>query len=365
MGIFGRKKTALSEAARFFRARRFADTIRILEPQVFAYRENPSYYYMLGMACLYTGDYFGANTYLKRCLQIDYRQKNAQLGLAIICLKRNETHESLRIWLEILDDEPKNRFARLGLDTVKKNPSPQGIEALFENRRELSLVPSPGFFLPVWAKRLIAGALLVAFLGFGGVFLRQRFLPAGAAYTRPGVQAVYLDRGEEVLDKESRAVFMLTEQEIRSSFESVKSFLDRYEDNQARREINRLLLSNAGRGVKSKASAFIPFIQTPTFANFPDSFSFQEVRANPALHEGCFVRWKGRISNVVVEEKRITFDFLVGYADQKILEGIVPAELDFAARLEAAFAYEIIGRVVTAKSGGLALNILSLHELGL
>jgi tetratricopeptide (TPR) repeat protein len=363
MSAVGKKKTALSRAVRLFKKRKFADTIRILEPQIFAYRENPRYYYCLGMSCLYTGDYAGADSFLKRCVQLDLGQINARLGLAVVHLRRNETQESLRIWLEILETDSKNRYARQGLNVVKKSSRPEDLDDFFDGRKDLALVPSPGFFLPFRVKCFF-GILILLFLLVPGSLVLKEKLSQKPDPLRPEIAAVTIGKDDVVLDTEIRAVNMMTEQEIRTTFENIKDLFDRYEDNLARREINRLRLSNAGRAVKNKIQAFIPYIRTPTFAAFPESFTYQEVVKDPLLYEGCFIRWKGRISNIVVSEKRITFDFLVGYQDQKFLQGIVPARMDFAANLEPAFAYEVIGRITPA-SPGITLQIVSLHELGL
>jgi hypothetical protein len=366
----GKKKTALARAARLYKAREFAQVIRILEPQIPAYRENVKYFYLLGMSCLYTGDYGTAIIYFRRCIDLDYRHVNAQLGMAVVHLRRNETRESLRIWLEILEDDPKNRYARLGLETVRKltggeDDDDDGIEGLFQGRKDLALVPSPGFYLPSWIKGLIAiTALLLVFFP-AGLMLKKR-LSEKPEPQRPGIAAVKIESADIVLDTENRAVNMLTEQEVRVIFDKIKDLFDTYEDNLARREINRLLLSNASQNIKNKVRSLIPFIRTPTFADFSGSFSYQDVMKDPLLYDGCFVRWKGRISNISISNKRIDLDFLAGYDDQKVLQGIVPSWMEFAANLEQSFAYEIIGKVaIPPGRPGIVLQILSLHELGL
>jgi hypothetical protein len=365
----GKKKTALSQAVRLFKERKFAQVIRKLEPQIPAYRENSRYFYLLGMSCLYTGDYGTAIIYFRRCIDLDYRNIGAQLGMAVVHLRRNETEESLRIWLEILDEDPQNRFARRGLEIVRENAGAEngreGFENLFEGRKDLVLVPSPGFFLPARVK-LLVGILLALFaLVPAALILKDRF-HSEPQPARPEIASIKIETGDVVLDTENRAVNMLTEQEVRTTFEKIKTLFDTYQDNLARREINRLLLSNAGQAVKNKVRAFIPFIMTPTFADFPASFTYQDVMADPALYEDCFVRWKGRISNINIAQNRIDLDFLVGYEDQKVLQGIVPAWMEFAASLEQTFAYEIIGRVTLASGrSGILLQIFSLHELGL
>ncbi|MDR1625899.1 MAG: tetratricopeptide repeat protein [Spirochaetia bacterium] len=365
----GRKRTALARAARLYRARKFAQVIRVLEPQIPAYRENARYFYFLGMSCLYTGDYGTAITYFRRCTDLDCGHTNARLGLAVVHLRRNETRESLRIWLEILEEDPKNRYARLGLETVRKiagtEDGDDGIEALFQDRKDLALIPSPGFYLPGWAKWLIAALAVLLVLVPAGFAARQRLLEKPQPQ-RPEIAAVKIESADVVLDPENRAANMLTEREVRVIFDKIKDLFEAYEDNLARREINRLLLSNAGQNIKNKARSLAPFVRTPTFADFPASFAYQDVMKDPLLYDGCFVRWKGRISNVNISGKRIDFDFLVGYDEQKVLQGIVPSWMEFAAKLEQSFAYEIIGRVaIPSGRPGILLQVLSLHELGL
>jgi hypothetical protein len=289
--------------------------------------------------------------------------------MAVVHLRRNETEESLRIWLEILDGDPKNRYARRGLEIVRDNTGAEnggeGLEKLFEGRKDLVLVPSPGFFLPAWVKAVGIGLLLMFVLVPAALIVKDKFL-RDPEPSRPEIAAIKIETTDVVLDTENRAAIMLTEQEVRTTFGKIKELFDLYQDNLARREINRLLLSNAGQTVRDKARSLIPYITVPTFANFPSSFTYQDVMADPALYEGCFVRWKGRISKIEITQNRINLDFLVGYDDQKVLLGIVPAWMEFAAALEQTFAYEVIGRIaLSQRQPGIMLQIISLHELGL
>jgi hypothetical protein len=217
----------------------------------------------------------------------------------------------------------------------------------------------------VWLKRLTAILFALFILVPAGLLVKQK-LNQKPEPARPEIAAVKIENTDTVLDTENRALNMMTEQEVRVIFDKIKDLFDTYQDNLARREINRLLLSNAGQSVKNKVRAFISFIRAPTFADFSGSFTYQDIMKDPLLYEGCFVRWKGRISNVNISENRINLDFLAGYDDQKVLQGIVPSWMDFAVTLEQSFAYEIIGKVlVSSNRPGIVLQILSLHELGL
>src|SRR6056297_3339436 len=106
------KSGVLSRATRLLKNKRYKEVIRLLEPNVFLYRENSDFFTSLGLACLYTGDFGGAESYLKRAYQIDNEKIPAMLGLAVYELKRGHTEESIRYYLTVLDLDPKNRTAR-------------------------------------------------------------------------------------------------------------------------------------------------------------------------------------------------------------------------------------------------------------
>ncbi len=357
------KNRELEKAKKLFRKRKYTETIRLLEPQVFTYRENPEFYHYLGVSCLRNGDFAGAYSYLKRAEQLEPGRTDSLLALAVVHLKRMEIQECLRLWLQILEEEPSNRFAQRGLDTVKDGAA-DDMDRFFQTGGHHRLIPSAGFAVTGFLKLSLAVFLALA-LAAGAVLLLYPRLKKTASANRPEIVAIALEEGEGAVDSGEKAVFMLTEKEVRESFDHIKRLFETYRDNEARREINRLLLSNARRGVKDKAALFIPHIRTPSFADFGESFSHQEVAGFPPLYEGCFVRWKGRVSNLRVTDREMFFDFLAGYEDQKVLHGIVPARIGFAAPVDPAFAYEIIAKVVVKTPGAFSLDVVSIHRLGL
>jgi tetratricopeptide (TPR) repeat protein len=350
----------LKKAERAYRNRKFSETIRLLEPQVFTYRQNPHFYYLLGMACLKTGDYGGAYSYLKRAEQLDPHNLKIKAAVAVVHLKRHETEQSIRLWLEILDEDPKNSLARKGLDTLKKNAHPESIEDLFETGKINRLLPSTGFYLPIPLRMVLFGMLILI---LGVVAYQAGKIYFHAEEPRPEISAILLDTNTSLVDPQAKAQYMLTEKEIKEIFQQIKDLLQKYEDTIARREMNRLLLSNADRNVKEKVRALLPYMKEPTFLTLEKSFTYQEVMKEPRLYEGCYVRWKGRVTNVRVTEKEILFDFLVGYHDQKVLEGIVPVVLKFSAKVDPSFAYEVLGEILVREQG-IQLRGISIHELG-
>ncbi len=357
------KGESLRKAERWYRSRRYGDVIRLLEPQVFRYRETFSFFFYLGMSCLRTGDYGGAYTYLMRGQQIRPKDIPTLLGLAAVSIKRREQEQALRLWLDVLDQEPGNRIARRALDSLRKLTDPDGVDLLAENDRLRRLLPpnrSPLFTPP----RIAILVLLVA-AGTAGMFVLPRVLSRfSGTPERPGAESVSLSGipGDQLTLYGGTFRYVLDPAAIAEAFRKAKEYFNDYRDNMALRELNRIRYSNASPAVKEKAETIRAYLRVPTFATLRDSFPYEEVRKDPSLHEGVHVRWKGRISNLEIAPGYIAFDFLVGYEDEKVLQGIVPVRLDFAADLDPAFPLEVLGEVQVGEQG-LRLRGVSIHML--
>lgn len=349
----------LGDARRLFRARRFPEVIRLLEPEVFRYRENADYFVMLGAACLHTGDLGGATSYLGRARQLKPGSVTALLGLAAVHFKRAETDQALKLWLEALDEDPRNPVALRGMNLLRRGLSRDDLQSYVDSGKLPQLYPRlPG--RPLWSILLLVtlgGAALIVV----GSFAWQRLWPA--APSRPGVSGIYLpsDGGLRV-DTGSAAVFTLSEREVELGFKRAKGYLLDYRDNPAGVEINRLLLSNASAAVKERALALKSFLRPPNFATFRDPYTYREVAAQPRLYDGCHVSWKGKVANLSIGDEAIEFDLLVGYESERELEGTVAISLDFAADLQDGAGLEVLGRVV-ADGGRLRIAGVSLHRL--
>ena len=104
------------------------------------------------------------------------------------------------------------------------------------------------------------------------------------------------------------------------------------------------------------------FVTQPTFETLRDSFPYATVRAEPELYDGCSVSWRGKVANLRIGKAAISFDLLVGYEQEKELQGIVPVGLPFAAQLSNGDPLELLATVVV-NSGTLSLRGISLHRL--
>jgi hypothetical protein len=336
------KPTPLREAARAYAAGRYSQAISLLESQVFRYRESFDFYYLLGMSCLRVGDYGGAYSYLKRAQQLNPEHVDTSLALAVVHVRRHETPRALSEWLAVLDRDPRNRRARRGLAVIRGMVDGESVDDVATDRQLEGLIPSPGFRIPVWVFPAIGIAALVAIGVLTGPRIVDRIV-ASRTETRDGFE-VMGELPEEVTDYSGAFRYVLSEREIEQTFQKIGEYFNDFRDSMARREINRILHSNASAAVKERARLLIDFLQAPTFANLRDNFSYAEVAQEPWLYNGCWVRWRGRVSNLEIGEEWIRFVFLVGYEDQRNLEGTIPVRLGFAADLDVE-AIELIGQV--------------------
>ncbi|MBN1835373.1 MAG: tetratricopeptide repeat protein [Spirochaetales bacterium] len=354
-------KGVIERAAQLYRKRNFSQVIRLLESQVFRFRENARFYRLLGCACLRTGDFGGAESYLRRADQLRSEDPEVLLGLAAVHLKRGESDKALSLWLRVLDLQPRNATALRGLELLRAASATERYPDLHDTKSLARLLPplpvrSWTIVLPVIILAVAGAAALGYFLGFPQLIHRE---PG----SRPGVAEIELtDTRPSIALEPENPTYTMTEQQVERAFELAKKHLLDYRDNLAIREINRILLSNASVYVKEKARLLKTFVAAPDFTTIKDPFPFAEVREDPLLHRDGFVVWRGKIANVRVGEEEIRFDLLVGYEDERELEGVVPVSLGFASALEDGQALEVLGQVVVTDSS-IALRGISLHRL--
>ena len=353
------KGKGLGEARKLFRARKFPDVIRLLEPEVFRYRESFDYFWLLGLSCLHTGDLGGAFSYISRAHQLQHDDVGALLGIAAIHFRRAENESAIKRWLEVLELQPSNAVARRGLDLLRRGLPQDKLQEFIDSGRMRTLYP------PLPPRRsaatilvIVLGVMIVAGLGYLG-YRVTRTQPV----ERPGVSGIEIPSDlPRLVDTGTNFPFTLTEKEVRQVFQKARKLLLDYRDNLATVEINRLLLSNATLPIKERARMLKGFVTQPTFDTLRDGFPYSRVSIQPSLYDGCSVSWRGKVANLKTGKDAMSFDLLVGYDQEKELEGIVPVVLPFAAELSNGIALEVLGQV-QAQRDRLSLQGISVHRL--
>ncbi len=352
-----RSKT-LKKASSLFKTGKYNKVLQILEPQVFRYRQNFEFFYYLGISCLNTSDFGGGYSYLQRAIDLKPDDINTMAGLALVYLKRHESSEAIQQWFQILDIDPNNKLAKRGLEILKKYSKQEEFIEYIESGRFLSLLPGRNTIKPVIIK-LIFIFLLISISSVSTYYVYNFVKKTNIR--RPEISAVELNNFGSLTNSEETGNYQFTDKEIRKLFESIRKYFDSYHDNLAMREINRLLLSNADNSTKQKVKLLSSYITVPGFTTLKTNYSYQEFMAEPELYLNCYIHWKGRLSNLLITDKLITFDFLVGYDDKKILEGIIPVTLDFGARIDSEFPIEVLGRI-NKKDTGYFIEAVSVHQ---
>jgi hypothetical protein len=361
------KRTGLGEARKLFRARKFRDVIRLLEPEVFRYRENFEYFQLLGFSCLYAGDFGGAFSYISRAHQLKDDDPSVLLGLAAVHFRRAENNNALRRWLAVIEAHPGNAVARRGLDLLRKGMAPDALQEFIDSGRLRTLFPplpprvaTRTFLIATLCVLVVAAAVSLA-IRFGGPLFAELAGRWGAQ--RPGVSVIEMPSGlSSFIDIGTDFTFVYKESEVRRIFQRARSELLAYRDNLAVVDINRILLSNAATAVKERARMLKGFVTPPTFDTVKDAWPYATVAKQPPLYDGSSVVWRGKVANLKTGKTAVAFDLLVGYDQEKQLEGIVPVTVPFAVDVENGSGVVVLGQVVLNGASVTLLGI-SLHRL--
>jgi hypothetical protein len=350
----------LKKAYSMVRDKKYTKAIRFLEPKVPLFLEDELFYYLLGISCYHTGDIGGSEFYFKRSLQVNHDNVESRLYLATIQLKRKDQANAARLWLNILDSDPGNKFAQRGLNKLKKIKDPSSFEE-FINSNELNKLHSHIKGIPLLLKKSMASLFIVIILGFSVYFILPIVTPD--KNEREKMANLSLDNYVgSFVEFEGNFLYTLTGDEIKKLFESAVDDFHNFNDNSLQKKINKLNLSNASNDIKGKISILENLIQNPTFLTLKQNFSYREVQSEPLLYDNCFVLWRGKVTNVSIGSDKITLDFLVGYENEKILEGFIFTEIPFEVSINEAVPVEILGQI-KYRNDKMILSTISIRSL--
>ena len=350
----------LKKALVLTRHGKYEDSIKLLEAEVFRYQDSYSYYHVLGISCLYAGDFGGALTYFNRAKNIKFREIPTLLGLAVLFLRRGETDRALDLYLEALDVDTNNRTAKRALRVIRKYGGTEELNAWLVRGKLTSLYP-PIPWTGVTLKPLPVLITGVAIATIIGVTIGYRKLPV---FQREGMEESALEKIERgnVVEMGGAYRYVFTVDEVLSLYNKARSLFNSHRDEAAKKELNRILESNASTAVKNKARLLISYTETPGFDTLKDKFSYSDVASEPLLYRDCHVLWRGSAANVKTFSNSVSFDFLVGYDTRTVMEGAVSVELEFPADINTSESLEVLGRVVPLSAGTFKLAGTGIHQ---
>ena len=78
----------IKQARVLLKKKEYSQIIKLLEPNIYQFRDNFNYYFLLGVSCLQIGDIGGASSYLNRAMQLKQGDIDCQLCTAMLHLKK-------------------------------------------------------------------------------------------------------------------------------------------------------------------------------------------------------------------------------------------------------------------------------------
>jgi tetratricopeptide (TPR) repeat protein len=360
----------LTKAIRLLRRRKYGDVIRILESEIFRFRDSFKYYYILALACLKVNDFGGALDFFKRARDIKKRDVHVLLGLAVLFMRRGDTDRAIDLYLEVQEIDPKNRIAKKALKIIRKYGGTENSDTWVETGK-LSMLYPPTPKLPFSPKTIVVPLVFILLAGTAFLLYRLNILDPfnGSSAERRDLSLTMLDKEERdapvQVDGSYRHV--LTRSEVLKTYEEAQKLFSQFRDEEAKVRLNRIIESNASEAVKNKARLLFSYTGVPGFDTLKNSFKYADVSADPSLYRDCYVVWGGMAANLELGESSTVFNLLVGYDTRKTLEGIVAVTLDFAVLINTEQPLEILGKVVpVATPGGMDLRLqgVAVHQMG-
>lgn len=350
----------LKKAFALIKRKKYPQTIRFLEPKVPLFLEDEIFYYFLGISCFHTGDIGGSEFYFKRSLQVNHDNIDSRLYLAAIQLKKKDQANAARLWLNILDIEPDNKIAQRGLNKLKNIKNPSEYEQ-FINSKDINRLLSPLKGIHPLLVRILPLSFLMIVLLLAVYFTYPHFRPD--KNLRKEMTSLSLENYVgSFVEFDGDFIYTLTGLEIKNLFESAVSDFHNFDDNALQKKINHINMSNASNDLKGKISILEKMIQKPNFLTMKTNYEYREVMRDPLLHNNCFVLWRGKVTNVSIGSDKISLDFLVGYENETVLQGIIYTEIPFETSINQSIPIEILGKIEN-KNGKLILVANSVRPI--
>jgi len=355
------KTDVLTKAKRLLNARRFPEVIALLEPLLIDYRDSFSFYYTLGTACLYVGDIGGAELYYKKARNLKLTDTALINAQAVLFLRRGDVQKAVEYYLEVQEYDSGEPTAKKALDFIKKNSDAEKLNAAVQTGKIRQFYP-PLAMHPAVRILIAAGAavLCAAFVLF--VFVT----PFKHTEKRADLSSFVLtveEKQNALVQDTASSVFkcILTKKELEKAYADAQMYFQKYKDNAAQVEINRILNSNASSAIRQKARFLMDYLKEPGFDTVSDNYGYTAVQSQPWLYMDCWVVWSGRVTNVDSGASEYRCDFLVGYDTMKKMEGIVPLVLKQPVVIDTALPVSVLARI-GIENGRLVLKGKSVYQ---
>ncbi|UPA18310.1 tetratricopeptide repeat protein [Borrelia puertoricensis] len=368
----------INKSINYYNSHKYSDVVKLLEKEIFIYKNYYFYHYILGMSYLRMGNLGTAQTYLKKAYTLNPTEPDVKQSIAILLAAQGKEDKAIQIWLKMIEENQEIQRSEFSLETIRKNPI-QGALFLNKNKIYTKLFPEIKVATGQNLSKLTRTLLTIASLAFllTAIFLlihskgtikltlnnskvkEKKAINNIAAY----IDDIKINDKEKIENHEGQFVFILTETEIRNSFQKIKTHLKQGKDNFARIEINKILNSNASESIKLKAKNLASFISRPNFITFDDYLVLKEIKKNPLIYSNVYVKWEGIANNIEKKDNITYFDFYVGY-NKNALEGIITTKTTFDIDINFKDYVEILGQIdYDYNTNILTLNAITIRKI--
>lgn len=364
------EKSLPEKAEVYLRRRQFTKVISLLEPRVYEYRDSFKFYYMLGLACLYSGDINGAADYFASARKLKQNDVNLYLAQAVIFLRRprgdmTENIKQATIYcLDALDLEPDNKYANRFLDMLKRYGDSGGdIDVISDMNHNGEIekyyppLPPRRWYIPV----IIVSVVLVALAIVLAFTIKT---PHKAKNQRLDVSNYEVQDKNQYLDKSMNGYYryILTQKEAESYYAHAQQAVNDYDDNEAQKALNVILQSNCSQFIKQKALDMELYLEEPTFDSKFKRFSYSDVTEDIYKYDKCWVDWTGRVTNIRSDDEVTICDMLVGYEDFKKKEGDVKLQVSSEITLNPEKPIRVLARIGITENDEIILIGKSVYQ---
>lgn len=350
------KRSAIESAKKMMTLRDFEGAIKILQSRAEMYEDSFDYYCTLGIACLYSGDAGLASYNFEYARRIKMNDTRLLLGQAAIFLRRGDTERAIQYYLDVLDLDPQCQVAKNAMDFLREIHGDYETICRWVDSRKIEQFYPPigvnpkkvGAFILAAVAGIIFGIAAVNFIG--NLMVKKNLYAADGNRADLSEFALTSDEEKNPQEKdvsENLVHYILSDREITNAYEKASMCFNAYNDNGAQVEINRILNSNASSSIRQKARLLMTYLSEPTFDSLKENYSVDQVKADPKLYLDCFVDWSGRVANEIKYESSEEFTLLVGYEDQKNVQGTVTVKLSYipVPQLDGSKPVRILGRI--------------------
>ncbi len=152
---------------------------------------------------------------------------------------------------------------------------------------------------------------------------------------------------KEIVDARENFRIVLDEKVIVRKFEELKQAISDQQHNKAKILVNEILASNASLAVKERVGILESFIVDPNVDSVDYVPKYAEVAVAPAIYEGVLLRWSGTVANIHHQgRKKTTFDLLVNFLGQGLVEGISLVEIEGLMELNNGDKVTVVGPII-------------------